>query len=98
MGARWAWTAVCSGVEHHVYSNFSGGADDCYECGAEPEVEYQDDMDGDGPPSGAEDYAARRRAGVTVEAIGVESELEALHALAERHGYTLVKAAASSST
>ena len=90
MGARWAWTAVCSGPEHHVYSNFSGGADDCYECGAEPEVEYRDDMSWD-PPNGAEEYAARRRAGVTVEAMHTESELETLRALAERHGYKLVK-------
>ena len=91
MGARWAWTAVCSGPEHHVYSNFSGGADDCYECGAKPEVEYQDDMFGEGPPNGAQEYAARRRAGVTVEAIETESELETLRALAERFGYALVK-------
>ena len=35
MGARWYWVAKCP--NGHVYSNFSGGADDCYECGAEPE-------------------------------------------------------------
>lgn len=92
MGARWAWTAVCSGPEHHVYSNFSGGADDCYECGAEPEVEYQDDMEGTGPPNGAEEYAAQRRAGVAVETIHEESELALLHSLAEQHGFTLHKA------
>ena len=91
MGARWAWTAVCSGSGHHVYSNFSGGADDCYECGAEPEVEYQDDMDGGGPPNGAEEYAARRRAGITVEVIHTEGEMETLRALAEQYGYTLVR-------
>lgn len=37
MGARWPWVAKCP--EGHIYSNFSGGADDCYECGKEPEVE-----------------------------------------------------------
>lgn len=34
MGARWAWWARCP--SGHVYSNFSGGADDCYECDKEP--------------------------------------------------------------
>jgi len=90
MGARWAWTAVCSGPEHHVYSNFSGGADDCYECGAEPEVEYNNDAEG-APPNGAEEYAERRRAGVTKEAIHGEDELALLHSLADAYGYTLVK-------
>ena len=90
MGARWAWTAVCSGPEHHIYSNFSGGADDCYECGAEPEVEWQDDMDS-GHDGGAQEYAQQRRSGVTAEAIHDGSEIELLHSLAERHGYTLSK-------
>ena len=90
MGARWAWTAVCSGPEHHVYSNFSGGADDCYECGAEPEVGYRDDMFDDvAAPNGAEEYAARRRAGSTVEQVRDDGELELLRELADRHGYRL---------
>lgn len=91
MGARWAWTAVCSGPEHHVYSNFSGGADDCYECGAEPEMEWQDDMDA-GHDGGAQLYAERRRRGVAREEIDAESELRLLKSLADRLGYTLVKA------
>lgn len=33
MGARWAWHAICK--EGHIYANFSGGADECYECGAD---------------------------------------------------------------
>lgn len=86
MGARWAWTAVCCGPEHHVYSNFSGGADDCYECGAEPELEFDEEASGD-----AQEYAARRRSGVSRKAIQVESELKALRALAKVHGYQLVK-------
>lgn len=39
MGARWAWVAICEAG--HVYSNFSGGADDCYECGKPPAREIQ---------------------------------------------------------
>lgn len=34
MGARWAWFAKCP--NGHLYGNFSGGADNCYECGEEP--------------------------------------------------------------
>lgn len=34
MGARWAWEAVCE--RGHAYGNFSGGADECYTCGAQP--------------------------------------------------------------
>ena len=90
MGARWAWTAVCSGSEHHVYSNFSGGADDCYECGAEPEREWADDREL-GNDGGAEEYASQRRAGLPIEEIRRHSELEILTALAERFGYILVK-------
>lgn len=37
MGARWLWFAVC--VNGHEYSNFSGGADACYECEAPPAIE-----------------------------------------------------------
>lgn len=36
MGARWPWEARCK--NGHVYGNFSGGADECYDCG-EPPVE-----------------------------------------------------------
>lgn len=34
MGARWAWFARC--VNGHVYGNFSGGPDNCYECNGDP--------------------------------------------------------------
>lgn len=37
MGARWAWWAKCP--NGHIYSNFSGGADNCYECDLPPAVE-----------------------------------------------------------
>ena len=32
MGARWYWFALCE--NGHVYSNYSGGPDDCYFCEA----------------------------------------------------------------
>ncbi len=41
MGARWSWTAICE--NGHIYSNFSGGADPCYECDAQPVCEVDDD-------------------------------------------------------
>ena len=34
MGARWSWYARCP--NGHIYSNFSGGADPCDECGLTP--------------------------------------------------------------
>lgn len=90
MGARWAWTAVCSGPAHHIYSNFSGGADDCYECGAEPECEWADDWE-HGNDGSAEEYASQRRAGLAVEDIRRHSEFEILQEFAEKFGYDLVK-------
>lgn len=39
MGARWAWFAKCP--DGHVYSGFSGGADDCYECRKPPAIEIE---------------------------------------------------------
>lgn len=39
MGARWQWFARCP--NGHVYSNFSGGADNCYTCD-QPPVEVID--------------------------------------------------------
>ena len=41
MGARWSWSAICK--NGHIYGNFSGGADNCYTCGSEPEREIADE-------------------------------------------------------
>lgn len=86
MGARWAWDAVCT--NGHVYGNFSGGADDCYECGAKCEVEFNSDNS----RAEAVEYAARRAAGVSPEEIQAGNEIALLHGLAEKHGFTVVKA------
>ena len=40
-GARWEWNALCP--NGHKYGNFSGGADPCYSCGADPIVVFDGD-------------------------------------------------------
>ena len=86
MGARWAWEAVCPNL--HIYGNFSGGADPCYDCGLVPEVEFTEGPEGYPTPyEQAQEYVARRRSGKAVEDVAAEDEVALLHRLADKLGY-----------
>lgn len=84
IGARWAWAAVCPRL--HMYSNFSGGADPCYECGADPERVFED---ADDPTTPAQLYVQERQNASKEELERREAE-QALFRLADRLGYDAV--------
>ena len=41
LGARWSWSAICA--DGHIYGGFSGGANECPQCGEPPVREIQDE-------------------------------------------------------